>query len=102
MRLLPHILFLSLCCVLYIPSRISAQQSSHDQSDPDVPSIQSHGLKRPDFKVADALLSDWEGDHWASLDADLDKVSLSWTTDKEYITFQVRFFQIIGDGWKTS
>lgn len=96
MRLLPHILFLSLCCVLYIPSRISAQQSSHDQSDPDVPSIQSHGLKRPDFKVADALLSDWEGDHWASLDADLDKVSLSWTTDKEYITFQL---EVVSTGW---
>ena len=40
--------------------------------------------------VADALLSDWEGDHWVSLDADLDKVSLSWTTDAEHITFQVR------------
>ena len=39
--------------------------------------------------VADALLSDWEGDHWVSLDADLDKVSLSWTTDAEHITFQV-------------
>ena len=39
--------------------------------------------------VADALLSDWEGDHWVSLDAELDKVSLSWTTDAEHITFQV-------------
>ena len=39
--------------------------------------------------VADALLSDWEGDHWVSLDADLDRVSLSWTTDAEHITFQV-------------
>ena len=39
--------------------------------------------------VADALLSDWEGDHWVSLDADLDKVSLSWTTDAEHVTFQV-------------
>jgi hypothetical protein len=42
------------------------------------------------FHVADALLSDWEGDHWASLDADLDKVALSWTTDDKYITFQVK------------
>ena len=41
------------------------------------------------LRVADALLSDWEGQHWASLDADEDKVALSWTTDKEYITFQV-------------
>lgn len=39
---------------------------------------------------ADALLSDWQSEHWASLDADQDKVALSWTTDKEYITFQVR------------
>ena len=44
---------------------------------------------RPNLRSADALLSDWEGDHWASLDADMDKVALSWTTDAEHITFQV-------------
>lgn len=40
--------------------------------------------------VSDALLTDWEGKHWASLDADQDKVALSWNVDQEYITFQVR------------
>lgn len=47
-------------------------------------------FERTNIRVADALLSDWEGKHWASLDADLDKVALSWTTDKEFITFQVK------------
>lgn len=39
---------------------------------------------------SDALLTDWEGQHWASLDADQDKVALSWTADEKRITFQVR------------
>ena len=47
--------------------------------------------------VADALLSDWEGDHWVSLDADLDKVALSWKTTEKEITFQVRH----SEEWKT-
>ncbi len=38
---------------------------------------------------SDALLTDWEGQHWASLDPDQDKVALSWTADQESITFQV-------------
>ena len=45
---------------------------------------------RPVFESADALLSDWEGQHWASLDADQDKVALSWTTNSEEAIFQVR------------
>lgn len=44
---------------------------------------------RPNFESADALLSDWEGEHWASLDADQDKVALSWTTTPEEAIFQV-------------
>ena len=44
---------------------------------------------RPVFESADALLSDWEGEHWASLDADQDKVALSWTTNSEEAIFQV-------------
>ena len=44
----------------------------------------------PRFESADALLSDWEGEHWASLDADQDKVALSWTTTAEEAIFQVR------------
>ena len=39
---------------------------------------------------ADALLSNWDGDHWASLDADQDMVNLQWTSNSEEITFQVR------------
>ena len=39
---------------------------------------------------ADALLSDWDGDHWASLDADLDKVALTWASTENEIIFQVR------------
>lgn len=45
---------------------------------------------RPVLESADALLSDWEGEHWASLDADLDKVALSWTTTQTEAIFQVR------------
>ena len=44
---------------------------------------------RPLFESADALLSDWEGEHWASLDAVQDKVALSWTTTSEEAIFQV-------------
>ena len=40
---------------------------------------------------ADALLSNWDGDHWASLDADQDMVNLQWSSNSEEITFQVRF-----------
>ena len=47
---------------------------------------------RPVFESADALLSDWEGEHWASLDADQDKVALSWTTNSEEAIFQVGHF----------
>ena len=39
---------------------------------------------------ADALLSNWDGDHWASLDADQDMVNLQWSSNSEEITFQVR------------
>ena len=45
--------------------------------------------RRPAFESADALLSDWEGEHWASLDADQDKVALSWTTTSDEAIFQV-------------
>ena len=45
---------------------------------------------RPVLESADALLSDWEGEHWASLDADLDKVALAWTTSQNEAIFQVR------------
>jgi len=51
---------------------------------------------RPVFESADALLSDWEGEHWASLDADQDKVALSWTTNSEEAIFQV---QVVTTGW---
>ena len=47
---------------------------------------------RPVFESADALLSDWGGEHWASLDADQDKVALSWTTNSEEAIFQVGHF----------
>ena len=39
---------------------------------------------------ADALLSNWDGDHWASLDAEQDMVNLQWSSNSEEITFQVR------------
>ena len=45
--------------------------------------------RRPAFESANALLSEWEGDHWASLDADQDKVALSWTTTSDEAIFQV-------------
>ena len=42
---------------------------------------------------ADALLSDWDGDHWASLDAEQDRVNLQWSSTAEEITFQVRILK---------
>ena len=39
---------------------------------------------------ADALLSNWDGDHWASLDAEQVMVNLQWSSNSEEITFQVR------------
>ena len=67
---------------------------------PPNPEVGEEGHRHPpDLRAADALLSDWEGDHWASLDGDQDKVALSWTTDEEFITFQVRmkhFFSLEG------
>ena len=74
--------------LLTIVAAVSASSSPYEEQ------LSIHTLAPRDrgagIHVADALLSDWEGDHWVSLDADLDKVSLSWTTDAEHITFQVR------------
>ena len=39
---------------------------------------------------SDALLSEWEGEHWASLDPEEDKVAISWTNTETDITMQVR------------
>ena len=39
---------------------------------------------------ADALLSEWEGEHWASLDPEQDKVAISWTNTETDITMQVQ------------
>jgi len=42
-----------------------------------------------DRPTSESLLTDWEGQRWTSLDADEDRVALSWSADDEYITFQV-------------
>ena len=44
---------------------------------------------------ADALLSDWDGDHWASLDPEQDRVNLQWSSTSDEISFQVSNFKII-------
>ena len=49
----------------------------------------SDGTRGARMPASDALLTDWEGQHWAALDADQGKVAMSWTTDQEFITFQV-------------
>ena len=41
------------------------------------------------LESADALLSDWEGQHFAALDADQDKVALSWSVEKDELVCQV-------------
>ena len=78
----------TLITLLTIVAAVSASSSPYEEQ------LSIHTLaprnRGAGIHVADALLSDWEGDHWVSLDADLDKVSLSWTTDAEHITFQVR------------
>ena len=43
------------------------------------------------LETADALLSDWEGQHFAALDADQDKVALSWSIENDELTCQVFF-----------
>lgn len=43
----------------------------------------------PRVETADALLSDWEGQHFAILDGDQDKVALSWTIENDHIMCQV-------------
>jgi hypothetical protein len=35
-------------------------------------------------------LSDWEGQHFAALDADQDKVALSWSIEKDELVGQVK------------
>ena len=42
------------------------------------------------LETADALLSDWEGQHFAALDADQDKVALSWSVENDELVCQVR------------
>jgi hypothetical protein len=72
---------------------ISIIVSSGADTDDDFLSIKP--LPAPDnrrpanLETADALLSDWEGQHFAALDADEDKVALSWTIEKDEITCQV-------------
>ena len=69
--------------VSHMRSKISMAQQLTEKS--------PFSYEKATLRVADALLSDWEGDHWASLDADQDKLALSWTKTEEDITFQVRF-----------
>ena len=65
--------------------------SSYSNENVNIKTLPPEVSDRTNLHVADALLSDWEGKHWASLDADQDKVALSWTTDKDFITFQVGY-----------
>ena len=66
--------------------------------DPSYSSVYSHDHQQTGdyyssndvINSADALLSNWDGDHWASLDADQDMVNLQWSSNSEEITFQVR------------
>ena len=39
--------------------------------------------------VRSTISPDWTGQHSAALDADQDKVWLSWTIEQQYITFKV-------------
>ncbi len=73
-----------------VPSPPSASASQYDEEVSFRTLSPSDRAKNGGLHVADALLSDWEGDHWVSLDADLDKVALSWKSDEKHITFQVR------------
>ena len=87
---MPHLRLL-LAVVAITATNIAAHSSRHGNSEYDIKTLPPTEVydDSGNLRVADALLSDWEGQHWASLDADEDKVALSWTTDKEYITFQV-------------
>ena len=76
---------LYMALVLAFVMKIEAKASTEDIAIKTLPPDYS----RPVFESADALLSDWEGQHWASLDAEQDKVALSWTTTSEEAIFQV-------------
>ena len=84
---------ISKCCILFLIAEISARngQEVYDfQTLPPLPPGRpGSGSISSAPPASDALLTDWEGEHWASLDADLDKVALSWNVDEDYITFQV-------------
>ena len=47
------------------------------------------------LETADALLSDWEGQHFAALDADQDKVALSWSVENDELVCQVGLLDVV-------
>ena len=90
----------ALCCVLLLPAMcLAVPQSS---SSPDIKTLSPSGgpqtfLTKSDIMAnsADALLGEWEGEHWASLDPEQDRVAISWTNTETDITMQVRAFLFI-------
>ena len=81
----PFLVFVVALAFNFLCSEATATASNDDISIKTLPP----DYARPVLESADALLSDWEGEHWASLDADQDKVALAWTTTQTEAVFQV-------------
>ena len=103
---LARVLVISCCLLKCVHGSSFANSANNDRHNRDLniktlpPDPYSGGYRHEngDFYAsevinsADALLSDWDGDHWASLDAEQDRVNLQWSSTAEEIIFQVRIF----------
>ena len=86
------VLFLWLCSVQCVPQSSSSKSPNLNIKTlpPSKVSRQSYMSHEEIMANSDALLSEWEGEHWASLDPEEDKVAISWTNTETDITMQVR------------
>ena len=75
--------------LIFVITRIESSQADEDDFLSIKPLPAPENRRPVNLETADALLSDWEGQHFAALDADQDKVALSWTIEKDEITCQV-------------
>jgi len=82
----------SMVFVAVLLAVVVVRSQEEDLSLKPLPSAIGENDRPPQMEKADALLSDWEGQHFAILDGDQDKVAISWTIENDYIMCQVRYF----------
>ena len=93
-QLLVALFVLHQCCVVQcVPQQTAAESAAADLNIKTLPpskvSRTSFMTKEDILANSDALLAEWEGEHWASLDPEEDKVAISWTNTEKDITIQV-------------